>query len=364
MLDFVGRVLKEEIHQTDGGQVESAKKRADRNPNSKIENISYTLQVGRDAMEERLGIIVESIQALEEKLQGFVEGRVGIEGLYRGKVKGNKETLAVLTADGEMQEAIDKWVQRKKYSKLLNLWVKGLDFDWNKLYGDSERYGTSPRRIPLPTYPFSRKRYWLPELVDPKPGSDTPATVSFSDQRPKTGRTAPSTRDQEPETADPKKAAKGLIETVVAEVLVEVLETDTHEFPFEKSFEDFGVDSILAVEIIQKINKRLRLRLRNTDLYNYPTIGRLIDYIGSRYNMTPASYEGSGEILDGIESPTVVGHESRSKAAAAPESTEDAFRDPDGDALKALLVKLENGELDVAEVEKRMEGMIDKRPHG
>src|SRR5262249_5070807 len=47
-----------------------------------------------------------------------------------------------------------------KFGKLLDLWVKGLAFDWSGLYGE-----TRPRRLSLPTYPFARERYWLPALT-------------------------------------------------------------------------------------------------------------------------------------------------------------------------------------------------------
>jgi len=126
---------------------------------SSLADMAYTLQVGREAMEERLAVMATSMKELEEKLTSYREGKEVSEDLYRGQVKRNKETLAVFAADEELQEAIDKWIQRRKYAKLLDLWVKGLTFDWNKLYGDIK-----PRRISLPTYPFARERYWVPEV--------------------------------------------------------------------------------------------------------------------------------------------------------------------------------------------------------
>ncbi|HBV98892.1 MAG TPA: hypothetical protein DEF36_17880, partial [Desulfotomaculum sp.] len=121
-----------------------------------LAHIAYTLQVGRQAMEERLAVLVSSIEELKEKLQGFVEGKDGIADMYRGQVRKNRETLAVFAADEELQEVINKWAQRGKYSKLLDLWVKGLAVDWSKLYE-----GGKPRRVSLPTYPFARERYWI-----------------------------------------------------------------------------------------------------------------------------------------------------------------------------------------------------------
>jgi acyl transferase domain-containing protein/acyl carrier protein len=36
------------------------------------------------------------------------------------------------------------------------LWIAGLSIDWNALHA-----GEVPRRVPLPTYPFERQRYWI-----------------------------------------------------------------------------------------------------------------------------------------------------------------------------------------------------------
>ncbi|MCP5003796.1 MAG: type I polyketide synthase, partial [Planctomycetes bacterium] len=123
-----------------------------------LNSLAYTLQAGREVMEERLGFIVTSVQELEEKLEIYLSGNQKINDFYQGQVKRNKDTLAVFTADEELQEAIEKWIVRKKFPKLLELWIKGLMLDWNKLYADSK-----PKRISLPTYPFAKERYWVSE---------------------------------------------------------------------------------------------------------------------------------------------------------------------------------------------------------
>src|SRR5262249_38492824 len=120
--------------------------------NEVLDSLAYTLQVGREAMEEGLALQVRSLQELEEKLHRYVEG--GPEGgkWYRGQVKQYKGTVALLDADEEQQEAIGKWFQRGKYEKLLQWWVKGLTIDWRQLYGEQK-----PGRISLPTYPFAQE---------------------------------------------------------------------------------------------------------------------------------------------------------------------------------------------------------------
>ncbi|BBB92538.1 MAG TPA: SDR family NAD(P)-dependent oxidoreductase [Methylomusa anaerophila] len=119
-------------------------------------NMAYTLQIGREAMEERLAIVADSIKELEEKLTSFLAEQEGIEELYRGQVKRNKESMAVFAGDEDMAKTIEAWIIKRKYTKLLELWTKGLMFDWNKLYNDCK-----PSRISLPTYPFARERYWV-----------------------------------------------------------------------------------------------------------------------------------------------------------------------------------------------------------
>ncbi|CAM2145834.1 Polyketide synthase PksN [Paraburkholderia tropica] len=123
-----------------------------------LANIAYTLQAGRDAMEERLGIISGSIEDLQDKLKDYAAGKNNVEDVYRGRI--DKGTLQMLTEDEEIQEAVEKWMERGKYAKLLELWVKGLDVDWAKLYGENE-----PHRISLPTYPFAKDRYWISDYV-------------------------------------------------------------------------------------------------------------------------------------------------------------------------------------------------------
>lgn len=123
--------------------------------------LAYTLQVGREAMDERLGFLVSSVGQLIDKLKAYVNGVQNIEEAYQGQVKRNKEALTLFSTDTDLQQTVGKWISEKKLSKLLDLWVKGLELDWNKLYD-----GNKPNRISLPTYPFAREKYWVDTKVD------------------------------------------------------------------------------------------------------------------------------------------------------------------------------------------------------
>ncbi|MFM7532345.1 MAG: SDR family NAD(P)-dependent oxidoreductase, partial [Rubrivivax sp.] len=135
-------------------------------PGLELQDIAYTLQVGREAMEERLGVVATSVQELSEKLQAHLDGRSDVEDLYRGQVKRNKEALGSLNADGDMAQIVATWVAKGKHGQLLDLWVKGLDIDWSLTQGSQRA-----RRVSLPTYPFAQERYWVPAVAQqPQPG--------------------------------------------------------------------------------------------------------------------------------------------------------------------------------------------------
>lgn len=124
---------------------------------SRLKSVAYTLQTGREALDERIGFTTRSMADLKEKLTRFIEQKEGTADIFYGQVRKNKDTISVLSTDEEMREALEKWIARKKYHKLLDLWVKGLAIDWNKLYGEQK-----PRKVSLPTYQFARERYWKP----------------------------------------------------------------------------------------------------------------------------------------------------------------------------------------------------------
>ncbi|GFE86020.1 SDR family NAD(P)-dependent oxidoreductase [Steroidobacter agaridevorans] len=139
-----------------------------------LRSVAYTLQVGREAMEARLGMLVSSVDQLVDKLQAFLAGEQDIEDVYQGQAKSNKETLRLFGGDEDFQATLDRWLARRKFSKLLELWSKGLDVEWDKLY-ESDR----PRRIALPTYPFNKERYWI-DAVEGVRAWDAPSASSVA----------------------------------------------------------------------------------------------------------------------------------------------------------------------------------------
>ena len=122
-----------------------------------LADIAYTLQVGREAMDERLSFLAASTAQLAGQLQAWLDGREDDANACRGSARDNKAALGLIGDDAELKQTIvANWIAQNKFSKLLALWTKGLEMDWSLFHR-----AAAPRRIVLPTYPFARERYWI-----------------------------------------------------------------------------------------------------------------------------------------------------------------------------------------------------------
>jgi polyketide synthase PksN len=105
-------------------------------PEAGLAEVAATLRTGREAMAQRLGMIVDSRDGLSLRLQDFLDGR--FEDVYTGR--------AGKVAPPEIDATP---------AALIAAWVAGAVVDWNS---------RQPRRTPplsLPNYPFARERYWV-----------------------------------------------------------------------------------------------------------------------------------------------------------------------------------------------------------
>ena len=120
--------------------VRSLRARLDRDDLT-LADLAWTLQSGRDEMQERLAIVAASLAELRETLDAILSGALP-ENCRRRRAEADREP-----AD----------VGRVTLPELAELWTAGAAVDWRLLHG-----AVTPRRISLPTYPFARDRYWIP----------------------------------------------------------------------------------------------------------------------------------------------------------------------------------------------------------
>ncbi|MFG3014163.1 SDR family NAD(P)-dependent oxidoreductase [Streptomyces cinerochromogenes] len=126
----------------------------------RLTDLAYTLQTGRDAMEERLATRVSSLTELRRRLAQVTDADTAPEGWHRGSVP--RGSAAAAARDTERLAASRRWIDAEQYDRVLDRWTAGHPVDWERLHAGRPR----PRRTGLPTYPFADERYWAGRGTD------------------------------------------------------------------------------------------------------------------------------------------------------------------------------------------------------
>ncbi|MCF2860137.1 amino acid adenylation domain-containing protein [Pseudoalteromonas sp. SMS1] len=131
---------------------------------TQLSALAYTLQSAREEMEHRLAFSARTIKTVRTQLSDFLASARG--DYKQGEVKQGKEILSALDSSD-----FTRWIEQGELNKLLALWVVGANIDWPLLYGES-----LPRRLRLPTYPFAKGQFWLPNASVVSPQYDSAPT--------------------------------------------------------------------------------------------------------------------------------------------------------------------------------------------
>ncbi|TDC21983.1 methyltransferase, partial [Streptomyces sp. 8K308] len=84
------------------------------------------------------------------------------------------------------------------------------------------------------------------------------------------------------------------IEAAIAEIVAEGLGVTTAEVAPEASFAEYGVDSILAVKLVERINARLGVDIKPTVVFDHPSVRALARFAHAEGAVLPAAATGPG----------------------------------------------------------------------
>ncbi|WP_349594246.1 SDR family NAD(P)-dependent oxidoreductase [Azospirillum argentinense] len=129
-----------------------------------LADIAYTLQVGREAMPERLAFVARSLAEVREALAAYPAAGNRGAALHAANIRQHKAEVAAITADPAWPDRVAELFGQGRFDELLALWTKGLKIDWERLHRGRTPADAMPRRVGLPTYPFATTRFWLPEV--------------------------------------------------------------------------------------------------------------------------------------------------------------------------------------------------------
>lgn len=185
-------------------------------PNVLLKDVAFTLQLGRSAKEFRRALICRNRMEAISLLSG----------------ESNQEFSLQDSQDTALLEAA-------------SLWASGGAIDWKKLQ-DIIDPSRSAYKVALPKYPFQKKRHWI----------DPPTYIPSID------------------LAASKATPSGSLEVRLTEIWEECL--GVSQIDVKNNFFSLGGDSLLALQMISDIQKKLGYEIKLQQLYEHPTISGLV----------------------------------------------------------------------------------------
>jgi len=219
-------------------------------------DMAYTLQVGRESMDERLAMVVSNIDDLIEKLSQFKQKTKNQAGIYTGNPKQLKDRKDILIGGEAGKSFINTIFETKDLDRIAQLWTLGFEIDWQLLYD------MPPKRISLPTYPFEKKRYWISSIVNQPIKKNVPIKqkqVHVQKKKIRNNDIAVETRKY------------------LTQIFSEFLKIDPSDLSDNETFDMYGMDSVFIAQIAEHLNTVFE-NISPALLYKHKTISELADY--------------------------------------------------------------------------------------
>ena len=262
-----------------------------------LRDICYTAATGRAHYPHRIAMVVNDIRDLQSKLMKFAQ---------HGWEETDDNVYYQHTTQSFESEKASQYVEQvlgtgtvkeSLLSKVADLYVKGSDMDWDKLYRMESAY-----KVPLPAYPFDRVRCWIeipetpaiqaanPELLqtfrevagyleelslDRLDAATRAKAEKWLDTFKKflpSESESPSHTIELTGKEDNSYSKKELDVAVVWQKILGLKVVNIHE-----DFFDLGGDSFVAIQFISKLHDKYQVALG--DLFTYRTIYQLAKHI-------------------------------------------------------------------------------------
>lgn len=242
-------------------------------------NLTQTLCFARDAMDARIAFVVSDIGSFTEVLDRFLTGHFTTDNRIIYNQDDASDNELGMFDDEDIQDTIGIWVQKSQWNKIAKAWVKGINVSWSKTLNN-----TNWKKISCPVPPLANKKYWAPLNLPLAPvGQENFAEDAMTNPQESTTENQEVKLKASPMLKEEKaKAAKLGIDpgsAIDPEAIYQYLATSLDAILFldgewdkSKQFVELGLDSILGVEWVKKINSHWSLNLKASSLYDAPNL--------------------------------------------------------------------------------------------
>jgi len=157
------------------------------------------------------------------------------------------------------------------------LWLAGVDVNWSGFYAHEKRH-----RLPLPTYPFERKRYWIDKEEQTRADASQVLGSSIKlKEAPLPNRT---NTDQKTEIAY-DGSPRNDVEKVLINIWQELL--GVKQVKIHDNFFDLGGNSLMAGRLNSQIEKTFGKILPPPTIFQAPTIEQLAKFLDQKGSIVP-----------------------------------------------------------------------------
>jgi len=264
-------------------------------------NLSFTLFVGRMHFTHRLSCVARNQSELIRLLQQWVEtgaaSQIHASAIQEGKVR---EQVSLRKFGNyciqKCRNAANAAVYLENLSAIAELYVQGYSLDFQTLFsGDT-------LRIPLPTYPFARERYWLDGVATvPRPAAAvTSLHLSLPTNTPNLEQ--PSYRSTFTGAYDD---LRGWLQNELSQMVMEFLNLQERDVAPDRVLVDLGFDSIGLTNFANAINKKFELDLTPVLFFDYPSVGEIAKYLSAeRESEIRRFYRRSATLIQAVARPS------------------------------------------------------------
>jgi acyl transferase domain-containing protein len=240
-------------------------------PALSMADVSFTLFSGRMHFSHRLACVVRDRDELVRRLTQWLETGAAPQ-LHTGEVQDGKVREQVsLKKFGnycieECRNSADATRWLENLSAAGELYVQGYALDYEVLFAGA-------RRVPLPTYPFARERYWVDAKAAPVRRARRALSVTKRVALP-----APV------QTITPVSTSGDLrtwLQDELTQLAVSLLSVPASEIAADRVLVDLGFDSIGLTNFANAINQKFQLDLTPVVFFDYPSIQELARYLAA-----------------------------------------------------------------------------------
>ena len=214
------------------------------NPDTPLAEMAYTLQTGREAMPYRWVAVVKDRAVLLEAMERYMLDGGGSAGdkwiSYAGDPEEGSSEIRTLLMGKAGNNMLESALEEKHLQQLALCWSKGMAVPWQQLYDEDEGC-----RISLPGYPFERRRCWpeaqpVPESIDPHPSVVLQQGAG------------------------------------IKQLLAGLLGLTEEELHLRTPLREYGLDSILSMQLLQRLQAGVDPGIRMEDLLGCTTVEDLM----------------------------------------------------------------------------------------